>query len=93
MPKAFDLAVQGGRVAGASDTIRIKQGDTILLRWSGDAPMTLHLEGYDIAAQISPRSSAAMLFVADLAGRFPVEQHTDAGGHGRGAVLYLEVYP
>ncbi|MBM3507648.1 MAG: hypothetical protein FJX64_08020 [Alphaproteobacteria bacterium] len=91
-PKAFDLAVQNGKVAG-TDTQRVKQGEWILLRWTADAPMNLHLEGYDMEMQVSPRSPAAMQFVADLPGRFPVELHGAGGAHGRGAVFYLEVYP
>ncbi len=91
-PRAFDLVVQNGRLAGA-DTQRVKQGETILLRWTSDADLNLHLEGYNIEMQVSPRSPAAMQFVADLPGRFPVEQHAEGGAHGRGAVFYLEVYP
>jgi hypothetical protein len=91
-PRVFDLNVQNGKVAGA-DTQRVKQGEWVLLRWSADAELNLHLEGYDIEMQVSPRSGAAMQFVADLPGRFPVEQHGDGGAHGRGAVFYLEVYP
>ena len=91
--KAFEVAVQNGKVAGTSDTLRVKQGDAIRLRWSSDAAITLHLEGYNIEALVSPASPATMQFVADLPGRFPVEQHAEGGAHGRGAVMYLEVYP
>lgn len=42
--------------------------------------------------RVSPRSPAVLL-VADLPGRFPVEQHSIGSAHGRGAVLYLEVCP
>jgi hypothetical protein len=91
-PRAFNLAVQNGKVTGA-DTQRVRQGEWILLRWTADAVLNLHLEGYDIETLVSPRSSAAMQFVADLPGRFPVEQHGEAGVHGRGVVFYLEVYP
>ncbi len=92
VPKGFELAVREGRVV-SGDTLRVKQGETILLRWSSDALVDLHLEGYDLEAKISARSAAAMLFVADLPGRFPVERHTKGGGHTGGPLLYLEVYP
>ena len=62
-----------------------------MLRWAVDAPMELHLHGYDVDAEVAPASPAAMLFIAEFAGRFAVEAHLEDGGER--AVLFLEVLP
>jgi FtsP/CotA-like multicopper oxidase with cupredoxin domain len=91
-PKRFTLPLVNGVVAGASDTIRVKQGDDVELRWSSDKPMELHLHGYDIEAKVGPGKAAVMSFKAKIAGRFPIEPHGQDRGHHR-AVTYLEVLP
>lgn len=92
VPRVFAIDLKGGRAAG-ENTLRVRQNETIRLQWTSDVPITVHLEGYDIEALVAPQSPASMLFVADLPGRFPVEEHGAAGAHGRGALYYLEVYP
>ena len=90
--KVLTLAVVNGAVPDVGDTIRVKQGDDLEFRWSGDKPMELHLHGYDIEVKITPPAPAVMAFRARLPGRFPIEVH----GQGRGPhrpILYLEVYP
>lgn len=91
-PRTFAIDLKGGRVAGES-TLRVKQNETIRLQWTSDAPISVHLEGYDIEALVAPQSPVSVLFVADAPGRFPVEEHGEGGAHGRGALFYLEVYP
>ena len=81
-----------GRVLGTADTIRVRKGDHVELRWSSDQAIALHLHGYDIEAKVAPQSPAVMSFKANLAGRFPVSEHRHGAGHHR-AVLYLEVHP
>lgn len=91
-PKAFDLAIANGRVSVKGDTIRVKKGDHVELRWSSDRPIVLHLHGYDIVRRVAPDSGVAMEFKAHLTGRFPVSEHKDHGRHER-PILYLEVHP
>jgi FtsP/CotA-like multicopper oxidase with cupredoxin domain len=91
-PKAFTLPLVEGALHGASDTVRVKQGDDVELRWTTDRPVTLHLHGYDIESRIAPGKPVLMSFKATLPGRFPVEVHGGGKGPHR-PVLYLEVYP
>ena len=42
-------------------------------------------------AEVASASPAAMLFIAEFAGRFAVEAHLEDGGER--AVLFLEVLP
>jgi FtsP/CotA-like multicopper oxidase with cupredoxin domain len=91
-PRVFELSLVNGRLTANADTIRVKKGDAIELRWTSDRPITLHLHGYDIERRATPQSPAAMTFKANIAGRFPVSEHRDGMRHER-ALLYLEVHP
>jgi hypothetical protein len=91
-PSVFELSLVDGRVRTASDTLRVRKGEPVELRWSSDRPTVLHLHGYDIERKVLPQSPAVMSFTADIAGRFPVSEHGRGGRHGR-AVVYLEVHP
>ena len=89
LARVFEVALAAGR---SSDTIRVKRGEQVELRWSSDRHTTLHLHGYDVERSVAPHSPAVMRFKADIAGRFPVSEHGRGGRHGR-TVLYLEVHP
>ena len=91
-PKVLSFSVVNGAVTGPSDTVKVQQGDKLELKWSSDKPMELHLHGYDIEVKVSPQAPAVMSFIANIPGRFPIEQHGQAPGHHR-PVLYLEVHP
>lgn len=93
--KTIDIAIKQGKVTSAKSA-RVTQGDTVILRWTSDQPMELHLHGYDVAAKVAPGKPAEMKLDARATGRFPVEVHTDdkdKGGHGHAALFHLEVYP
>ena len=93
--KTIAIAIKQGKVAGAKSA-RVTQGDTVILRWTSDQPMELHLHGYDVEATVAPGKPAEMKLDARATGRFPVEVHTherDKGGHGHAALFHLEVYP
>ena len=93
--RTFDIAIKDGKVTGAKSA-RVTQGDTVILRWTSDQPMELHLHGYDVDAKVAPGKPAEMRVDARATGRFPVEVHThdkDKGGHGHAALFHLEVYP
>jgi hypothetical protein len=94
---AFDLKVEKGKVAASMRLIRVKQGDTVKLRWTSDRPIVLHLHGYDIETKVVPGAVAEMAFTARATGRFPIEEHRpDARGghaHGEAPLARIEVYP
>lgn len=93
---AFDLRIEGGRVVPGQRLVRIRQGDSVRLRWTSDRAMVLHLHGYDIEVKVGPGAVAEMAFHARAAGRFTVEEHKpDArGGHSHGEPLVrIEVRP
>ena len=68
---SFDLKIEQGRVPSTMRLIRVKQGDTVKLRWVTDRPIILHLHGYDIESKVEPGAVTEMAFLARTAGRFP----------------------
>ena len=90
--KAFELAIAKGRVDAAQQTVRVKKGDKVELRWTSDRRIALHLHGYDIEATVTPEAPAVMSFQARIAGRYPVSEHGHGSRHER-PLLYLEVLP
>jgi hypothetical protein len=89
--RTFDLAIMEGKLAAASNVVRVEQGDAVELRWTADQPTSIELHGYEIKATIAPPAPAIMKFSATIAGRFQV--HAEGSGHGHATVLYFEVYP
>ena len=94
---AFDLSIARGRVAANMRLIRVRQGDTVKLRWTTDRPIIVHLHGYDIEAKVEPGAVTEMAFAAHATGRFPIEEHrpNPKGGHshGKSPLVRIEVYP
>ena len=90
--RIFDLTIARGKLTGGQDTIRVQQGDNVVLRWHSDRPIVLHLHGYEIETPVVPGAVAETRFAARATGRFPI--HVHAGQARSEAVLaYLEVYP
>jgi hypothetical protein len=91
--KVIALSLVKGSVRDVpNNTVRVKEDDDVELRWTSDRPVTLHLHGYEIDAQVAPGKPSAMAFKAKFAGRFPVHEHAEGAGNHR-PVLYVEVYP
>lgn len=90
--KPFDVALVDGRPRADQRTLRVAKGDEVVLRWTSDRPIALHLHGYDVETKVPAKGEATMRFTAGIAGRFPVSEHGSGAGHHR-AVLYLEVLP
>src|SRR6516165_527424 len=90
--RVFELTIAHGKLTGGQDTIRVQQGDNVVLRWHSDRAIVLHLHGYEIETRVAPGAVAETRFAARAAGRFPIHLH--AGQARPEAVLaYLEVYP
>jgi len=90
--RVFDLTIDHGRLSGGQDTIRVHQGDSVVLRWHSDRPITLHLHGYEIETRVFPGAAAETRFEAAATGRFPVHVHA-SNARSETVLVYLEVYP
>ena len=93
--KRIELVISERKVQRAEKTIRVTQGESIELVWQSDEIAELHLHGYDISFEVSPKAPAIVTFEAHATGRFPITSHGFGGqkGHGHEALLYIEVYP
>jgi ferric-dicitrate binding protein FerR (iron transport regulator) len=93
--RRFDLALKAGELPKEQRLVRVKQGDSIELRWTSDQPIRLHLHGYDVTIAVQPGEATTTALNARIPGRFSVDKLQDKpGGHQHGGkVLYLEVHP
>jgi FtsP/CotA-like multicopper oxidase with cupredoxin domain len=96
--QTFTLAVQGRKVVSPAGPLRVRQGETVTLRWLTDEPVAIHLHGYEIEQVIKSETPTAFSFKAHATGRFPITAHgfgaqAHGGGHGDTVLVYLEVLP
>ena len=93
--RRFNLALKAGELPKDNRIVKVKQGESVELRWTSDQPVRLHLHGYDIEVAVKPGEPAVTALSARMAGRFSVEKLQDkpGGHHHGGRVLYLEVHP
>jgi len=98
--RTIDVTIRNRTVTSPGQVIRVNEGEQIVLRWSSDEAVELHLHGYDIELDVEPGAPAEMHIDATASGRFPVTSHGFAGeldehghGHGHQTLLYIEVYP
>ena len=95
--RIFELEIKRGKVSEDMRAIRIRKDDAVRLRCTTDAPVVLHLHGYDIEKKVTPGRKTEIDFKAHATGRYPVSVHRD--GEGEGAVhdeaplAMIEVYP
>lgn len=95
--RVFELRIEGGKVAEDVRTIRVTEKDTVHLHWTADAPLVLHLQGYDIEKEVEPGTVTEFTFEAHTTGRFSFDVGGKDESHGatreRAPIAYLEVYP
>ena len=93
----FEVAIKDGKVAEDQRTIRVTEDDTVHLHFTTDAPVVLHVHGYDVENAVAPGPMTAITFKTDVTGRFAVEIHGPTGSHGSAEghppLMFLEVYP
>jgi len=96
-PVRQSIVIRNRKVDGGPNVIRVAQGDTVELEFTGDEAAELHLHGYDRLITLAPGRPAVLRIEATIAGRFPLEAHAFGTGGGRrhmhSVVLYLEVLP
>ena len=80
-PEVTKIDIRGGNLVGEPAEIHAKNGDTVVIVVSADAPDDIHLHGYDIEKKVEPGKPATFRFKANLEGEFEIESHVaeDAG--------------
>ncbi len=79
------------RVDGPA-VLRVREGDRVRLRFIADAPVELHLHGYDRVLRLAADTEQLLEFDANRTGRFEFELHGHHGG-GHAGLGVIEVYP
>jgi plastocyanin len=80
-PQATRIQIRGGTLVGEPAEIHAKNGDTVVIVVTADAPDDIHLHGYDIEKKVEPGKPTTFRFKANLEGEFEIESHVaeDAG--------------
>ncbi|MGH8806803.1 MAG: hypothetical protein ACREX0_02840 [Noviherbaspirillum sp.] len=100
--RSFDISIARRHIENGISTLRVKQGDQVIIRWRTDEAASVHLHGYDIAAALTPSAPVRMRFTADVTGRFRITAHRFGEDQAKNdrrqthhelPLLYLEVHP
>lgn len=75
-------------VAAEPKSVRIEEGQKVVIKTTADIKDEVHLHGYDISVDIEPGKQAVLEFTADKTGRFPVELEMIKKDIG-----IIEIYP
>jgi hypothetical protein len=70
-----DITVANGKVNPSGATIKVKAGQTVLIKAVSDAAEELHIHGYDKELELAPGKPASVKFTANMKGTFEVETH------------------
>jgi hypothetical protein len=92
----FEIPIVNDRVPPELRRLKAREGDRVILVWTAQESMTIHVEGYDVVTTVLPGKPATMEFDAGRTGRFPIHGHSaSSGGHGHGhrALSHIEVHP
>lgn len=75
-------------VAFEPKSVRVEEGQKVVIKTTADITDEVHLHGYDISTDVKPGEVATLEFTADKTGRFPVELEKIKKDIG-----VIEVYP
>jgi len=89
--KTFHVEIENTKPGVATPVLKATQGDSLTIDITSDRPGTLEIHGYQRKIDVAPGSVATLSFVANIAGRFPVDLHARDGRHLD--VTALEVQP
>lgn len=71
--QVHDIEIEEGTMSPAE--VSAGQGDQVTLRFTSDAPVEVHLHGYDLEEEVEPGEEAELSFEAELTGQFEIEDH------------------
>lgn len=80
--KTFKLEISGKKLVSGPETIKVTEGDEIVVKVTSDEPEEFHIHGYDKFVDLEENTPAELSFVANITGRFIFElEHskTDLG--------------
>lgn len=66
---------------GKVRTIKVKKGETVVIRAKASSTGEMHVHGYDKEVSLKPNEVVRVKFKATIDGEFPIEFHLPAGDH------------
>jgi copper(I)-binding protein len=89
--KRLRIEIGNSKPGTVAVPLRATQGESLTIDIASDRAGTLEIHGYGKKIDVAPGSVVTLSFVANLAGRFPVDLHGRDGRHLE--VTALEVQP
>jgi hypothetical protein len=74
-PSFSTITIADGKVRGGEARINVKKGDTARIAVRSDKADEIHLHGYDVYKDVTPRKPARFQVKADIEGVFEIEAH------------------
>ena len=71
--RGYDVEIEDGAMTPTE--ITAGQGDQLTLRFTSDAPVEVHIHGYDLEEEVEQGEETELSFEAELSGRFEIEDH------------------
>src|SRR6185369_15317419 len=72
-PKVFEIVVQDKKVVSGPDSLKVNEGDQVVIKITVNEAEELHLHGYDRSIDLEPNVQGELSFTANLSGRFVYE--------------------
>ena len=73
-----DIRIADGKVTTGVQNVKVKSGQSVLIRGVSDVADSLHVHGYDKSLDLEPGKPAEVTFTADVTGVFEIETHETA---------------
>ena len=89
--KHFQIVIENTKPGAMAPVLKAVQGESVTIDVTSDRPGTLEIHGYQKSIDVAPGGVATLSFVANVAGRFPVDLHGRDGRHLD--ITALEVQP
>ena len=80
--KSFELEIKNKMLVAGSETLKVTEGDNVVIKITSDEDEEFHLHGYDKIVDLQKGQPAQLSFLANLTGRFVYElekSQTDIG--------------
>ena len=80
--RTFELVIKDNKLVSGPSTLKVTEGESVVIKITADAPEEFHLHGYDKIADLEKDVAVEIKFTADLTGRFTYEleeSKTDIG--------------
>jgi hypothetical protein len=87
----FQVAIGNTKSGIGAPPLKTTQGESVTIDITSDRAGTVEIHGYGKKIDVAPGSVATLSFIANIAGRFPVDLHGRDGHHVD--VTALEVQP